>query len=308
MKALVIAEGDNNSIKRASLACITAARQLADQIDVLLINADDEQAKQATQLEHVNHVDHYPLPLLAQQVDAIVLQRYRDFPYILSAATTNGKQWIPRIAAKLDVSPLSDITAVIDESTFQRRIYAGNAVISVKSLDATKVMTVRSTAFSPATTDPTKCASLNTLTAIDSDPRVKSLGTTSTPSERPALSAANIIVSGGRAFSNSQQFNDVLHPLATQLQAAIGASRAAVDAGFMSNDYQIGQTGKVVAPQVYFAIGISGAIQHLAGMLDSQLIIAINKDPNANIHRVADYSLVGDLFTIVPELTAKLRG
>ena len=305
MKTLVLVEFDQQQAKRASLACISAAGQLSEHIDLLCINAQHNDVKKVSQLDHISAVYHYPHDILTQEIDQLVDAIEQQYDYILAAATSTGKQVIPRIAIRRDVSPLSEVISIRDTETFQRAIYAGNALITVRSLDPIKVMTIRSTCFN-LPSEGNNNATITTLTALPASVQARLLQKETSHSERPALSSANIVISGGRGFKDADQFHALLSPLATQLNAAIGASRAAVDAGYMSNDFQIGQTGQVVAPKIYFAIGISGAIQHLAGMLDSQVIIAINKDANANIHRFADYSLIGNLSLIIPELTEKL--
>ena len=310
MKALVLIEADQDGIKRSSLATINAASQLTDHIDLLITGQHpDHIATEAATLASVNTVFTNRHPAyhhgLATNSSALVASLAPAYSFILTAATTHGKNIMPRVAATLDVAQLSDITAIIDQDTFKRPIYAGNVIVTVKSLDSIKVITVRSTCFN-ANLKRNNQAEIVELDTVFETTAEQFISRHTSRTDQPKLTSADIIVSGGRAFKDSKHFSQLLTPLATKLGAAIGASRAAVDAGFISNDFQIGQTGKVVAPNVYFAIGISGAIQHLAGILDSNIIVAINKDPNANIHTIASYSLVGDLFAIVPELTDKL--
>jgi electron transfer flavoprotein alpha subunit len=242
---------------------------------------------------------------LAENVAAQVLALAGNYSHILFPATASGKNIAPRVAAHLDVAQLSDITKVISADTFERPIYAGNAIATVQALDATKVITVRTTGFDPAAATGGSAA-VETATAVADEGKSKFLGSEIAKSDRPELTAAKIIVSGGRALGSAEKFNEVMTPLADKLGAALGASRAAVDAGYAPNDWQVGQTGKIVAPQLYIAAGISGAIQHLAGMKDSKVIVAINKDPEAPIFSVADYGLEADLFEAVPELIKAL--
>ena len=310
MTALVIAEHDHALLKGTTLNTVTAALQCGGDVHVLLAGHNaTEAAKQAAQIAGVAKVLHADGPQLAEQlgenVAAQVLALAKDYSHILFPATAHGKNVAPRVAAKLDVAQISDIIKVESPDVFERPIYAGNAIAVVQSADNVKVITVRTTGFDPA-------AATGGNAAVESIPAVADSGQSSfvrrevTKSDRPELTAAKIIVSGGRAMGSSDKFNEVLTPLADKLGAALGASRAAVDAGYAPNDWQVGQTGKIVAPQLYVACGISGAIQHLAGMKDSKVIVAINKDPEAPIFQVADYGLVGDLFQIVPELTAKI--
>jgi electron transfer flavoprotein alpha subunit len=250
-----------------------------------------------------------PLPqqhkLLAAQVLAIAQGGASSYSHILFPSTASGKNTAPRVAAKLDVAQISDITKVINANTYERPIYAGNAIATVQSADATQVLTVRTTGFDPAAATGGSAA-VEAITAVADSGKSQFKGSEIAKNDRPELTAAKIIVSGGRALGSAEKFNEVMTPLADKLGAAIGASRAAVDAGYAANDWQVGQTGKIVAPQLYIAAGISGAIQHLAGMKDSKVIVAINKDPEAPIFGVADYGLVADLFVAVPELTASL--
>jgi electron transfer flavoprotein alpha subunit len=310
MTALVIAEHDNLSIKGATLNTVAAAAQCGGDVHVLVAGhnaqATAQAAAQIAGVAKVLHADGEALAHgLAETLAAQVLALAPGYSHILFPSTASGKNTAPRVAALLDVAQVSDASKVISPDTFERPIYAGNAVATVQSLDATKVITVRTTGFDPA-------AATGGSAAVESVPAVADGGTSRfvgseiAKNDRPELTAAKVIVSGGRALGSSDKFNEVLTPLADKLGAALGASRAAVDAGYAPNDWQVGQTGKIVAPQLYVAIGISGAIQHLAGMKDSKVIVAINKDPEAPIFSVADYGLEADLFTAVPELLAAL--
>ncbi len=320
MAALVIAEHDNHTVKGATLNTVTAALQCGGEVHVLIAGADAGAAAAAaahimgvTKVLHADgaHLDHG----LAENVAAQVLALASAYSHLLFPATAAGKNVAPRVAAKLDVGQISDITKVEGSGqegsgqksadTFERPIYAGNAIATVQSLDAIKVITVRTTGFDPAAATGGS-ASIEIVSAVADAGRTVFVGSEIAKNDRPELTAAKIIVSGGRALGSSDKFNDVLTPLADRLGAALGASRAAVDAGYAPNDWQVGQTGKIVAPQLYIAAGISGAIQHLAGMKDSKVIVAINKDPEAPIFSVADYGLEADLFVAVPELVKAL--
>jgi electron transfer flavoprotein alpha subunit len=309
MTALVIAEHDNASIKGATLNTVTAAAALGD-VHVLVAGhnaaAAAAAAAQIAGVAKVLHADSAALAEgLAENVAAQVLALASGYSHLLFPATAAGKNVAPRVAALLDVAQLSDVTKVISADTFERPIYAGNAIATVQSGDATKVITVRTTGFDPAAATGGSAAVESVSASADSG-KSSFVGREVTKSDRPELTAAKIIVSGGRALGSNDKFMEVLTPLADKLGAALGASRAAVDAGYAPNDWQVGQTGKIVAPQLYIAAGISGAIQHLAGMKDSKVIVAINKDPEAPIFSVADYGLEADLFTAVPELVAAL--
>ena len=309
MAALVIAEHDNASIKGATLNTVTAAAQLGE-VHVLVAGANAAAAAAAAAqiagVTKVLHADGASLADgLAENLAAQVLAVAGGYSHLLFPATASGKNVAPRVAAKLDVAQVSDITRVVSADTFERPIYAGNAVATVQSLDAVKVITVRSTGFDAAAATGGSAAVETVAAAADSG-KSAFVGREVTKSDRPELTAAKIIVSGGRALGSSEKFDEVLTPLADKLGAALGASRAAVDAGYAPNDWQVGQTGKIVAPQLYVACGISGAIQHLAGMKDSKVIVAINKDPEAPIFQVADYGLEADLFAAVPELVKTL--
>ena len=310
MTALVIAEHDNASIKGATLNTVAAAAQCGGDVHVLIAGHNaGPAAAAAAQIAGVAKVIHadaeYLAHGLAENMAAQVLAIASNYSHILFPATASGKNIAPRVAAKLDVGQISDITKVIAADTFERPIYAGNAIATVQSADATKVITVHTTGFDPAAATGGSAAVETSAAQADSG-KSTFLGSEIAKSDRPELTAAKIIVSGGRALGSAEKFNEVMTPLADKLGAALGASRAAVDAGYAPNDWQVGQTGKIVAPQLYVACGISGAIQHLAGMKDSKVIVAINKDPEAPIFSVADYGLEADLFTAVPELIKAL--
>ena len=309
MSILVIAEHDNAELKASTLNTVAAAQAIGGEIHVLVAgSACDSVAQAAAAVDGVTKVRvadaaHYE-DQGAENVAALVVANADGYTHILAPATTFGKNVLPRVAASLDVAQLSDIIAVDSPDTFERPIYAGNAIATVQSADAVKVISVRTTAFDAAGTggsaavEPLEAAADTGLTTL--------VGRELTKSERPELGAAGVIVSGGRGLGSSEKYHELLEPLADKLGAALGASRAAVDAGYVPNDYQVGQTGKIVAPQLYVAVGISGAIQHLAGMKDAKVIVAINKDEEAPIFQVADYGLVADLFVAVPELTKAL--
>jgi electron transfer flavoprotein alpha subunit len=310
MTSLVIAEHDNASIKGATLNTVTAAAKCGGDVHVLVAGHNaGEAAKQAAQIAGVSKVIHaegeHFAHGLAENVAAQVLAIAGAYSHILFPATASGKNIAPRVAAKLDVGQISDVTKVDSPDTFERPIYAGNAIAIVQSLDEKKVITVRTTGFDPAATTGGSAA-VEKANATPDSGKSKFEGNEIAKNDRPELTAAKIIVSGGRALGSAEKFNEVMTPLADKLGAALGASRAAVDAGYAPNDWQVGQTGKIVAPQLYIAAGISGAIQHLAGMKDSKVIVAINKDPEAPIFAVADYGLEADLFTAVPELIKAL--
>jgi electron transfer flavoprotein alpha subunit len=310
MTSLVIAEHDNASIKGATLNTVTAAVACGGDVHVLVAGHNAAAAAQAAAqiagVAKVIHADSEALAHgLAENVAAQVLAIAGNYSHILFPATAGGKNVAPRVAAKLDVAQISDITKVESADTFERPIYAGNAIATVQSTDATKVITVRTTGFDAAAATGGAAAVESAAAQADSG-KSSFKGSEIAKNDRPELTAAKIIVSGGRALGSSEKFNEVMTPLADKLGAAIGASRAAVDAGYAANDLQVGQTGKIVAPQLYVACGISGAIQHLAGMKDSKVIVAINKDPEAPIFSVADFGLEADLFVAVPELTNAL--
>ena len=307
MAALVIAEHNNLSLKSATLNTVAAALQCDPEVDVLVAgNSSDAAVAAAAQIAGVRKVIQVDAPSLADQLAeplaAQILSIASNYSHILAPATANGKNVLPRVAAKLDVAQLSDITKVVSVDTFERPIYAGNAMATVQSGDTVKVITVRTTGFDPVAAAGGS-AVIEKVAAVESAGKSSFVGRELTKSDRPELTAAKIIVSGGRGLGSGEKYQELVVPLADKLGAALGASRAAVDAGYVPNDYQVGQTGKIVAPQLYIAVGISGAIQHLAGMKDSKVIVAINKDPEAPIFSVADYGLVADLNTAVPELT-----
>jgi electron transfer flavoprotein alpha subunit len=310
MTTLVIAEHDNASLKGATLNTVTAAMACGGDVHVLVAGenaaAVAQAAAQIAGVAKVLHADGAALKNgLAENLAAQVLAVASNYSHIVFPATASGKNAAPRVAAKLDVAQISDITKVVSADTFERPIYAGNAIATVQSSDAVKVITVRGTGFDAAAATGGSAA-VETVAAVADSGKSSFVGSELSKSDRPELTAAKIIVSGGRALGSSEKFDEVITPLADKLGAAIGASRAAVDAGYAPNDLQVGQTGKIVAPQLYIACGISGAIQHLAGMKDSKIIVAINKDPEAPIFSVADYGLEADLFTAVPELVKAL--
>ena len=306
MSILVIAEHDNNELKGSTLNTVTAASEIGGDVSVLVVGSDSSTvAEQASKISGINSVIHVDDPIyknfLAEDLGNLVVSVADGFSYILAPATTFGKNFLPRVAAKLDVQQISDIISVEDADTFKRPIYAGSCIATVKSTDTVKVITVRTTAFD-ASPMIDSSVTVNSGAVVDSLKNASFVSDEIAESDRPELTAADVIVSGGRALGSSENF-EIIEALADKLGAAVGASRAAVDAGYVPNDYQVGQTGKIVAPNLYIAIGISGAIQHLAGMKDSKVIVAINKDEDAPIFQVADYGLVGDLFEAVPELT-----
>ncbi|MCL6263606.1 electron transfer flavoprotein subunit alpha/FixB family protein [Craterilacuibacter sp. RT1T] len=309
MAILVIAEHDNQSLKAGTLNTITAATKLGGDVHVLVAGAAcaaaADAAKSVAGVAKVLVADAAQYAHgLAENLAPLVVDLAKAYSHVLAPASSFGKNLLPRVAALLDVAQISEISAIESADTFVRPVYAGNVLATVQSSDAIKVITVRTTAFEAAAGG--GAAALENI-AAGADAQLSTfVGAELTKSDRPELGAAKIIVSGGRALGSDAQFKAVIEPLADKLGAAVGASRAAVDAGYAPNDYQVGQTGKVVAPQLYFAVGISGAIQHLAGMKDSKVIVAINKDEEAPIFQVADYGIVGDLFTVVPELMAEL--
>jgi electron transfer flavoprotein alpha subunit len=311
MTTLVIAEHDNASLKAATLNTVTAATQCGGPVHVLVAGHNAAAAAAAAAriagVSKVLHIDAEALAHgVAENLSAQVLALAASYSHLLFTATAFGRNVAPRVAAKLDVGQVSDITKVISADTFERPIYAGNAVATVQSLDAIKVITVRATGFDAAAQTESATGAIESVAAVDVPGATSYLGSEIAKNDRPELTAAKIIVSGGRALGSKEKFHEILTPLADKLGAAIGASRAAVDAGYAANDLQVGQTGKIVAPQLYIAVGISGAIQHLAGMKDSKVIVAVNKDPEAPIFSVADYSLEADLFVAIPELVAAL--
>ncbi|GAC1374752.1 MAG: FAD-binding protein [Aquirhabdus sp.] len=310
MAILVYAEHDNVSLKSATLNVVAAAQAIGGDVHVLVAGQGAQAAADAAaKIAGVSKVllaDNAAYAhQLAENVSLLVASVGKGYSHILAAATSTGKNFLPRVAALLDVSQISEITKVISADTFERPIYAGNAIATVQSSDAIKVISVRGTGFDPVAATGGSAA-IEAVAEVDDAGKSTFVSEALAKSERPELSAARIVVSGGRGMGNGENFDTVLVPLVDKLGAAMGASRAAVDAGFVPNDLQVGQTGKIVAPDLYIAVGISGAIQHLAGMKDSKVIVAINKDEEAPIGAVADYFLVGDLFQIVPELTSKL--
>ena len=310
MASLVLVEHDNTEIKGATLSAVTAAQKVGDDVHLLLAGSgSDMAAEAATQISGVTKVLHVDSPeysaSLAENIAPLIEKVAADYTHIWAPANTFGKNVMPRVSAVLDVQQISDISAVIDDKTFERPIYAGNAIATVESVDTKKIITVRATAFDAAAADGGS-AEVVKIDASGESGLSSYLGSELSKSERPELTAADIIISGGRGMQSGDNFA-MLEKVADKLEAAVGASRAAVDAGFVPNDYQVGQTGKIVAPELYIAVGISGAIQHLAGMKDSKVIVAINKDEEAPIFQVADYGVVGDLFELVPELEQKLN-
>ena len=306
MNILVVAEHNNNELKGSTLNTVSAATQIGGDITLLVVGFESSTAaEQGSKIEGVKSVIHVDdliyKNFLAEDLSNLVVSVADGFNYILAPATTFGKNFLPRVAAKLDVQQISDIISVESEDTFKRPIYAGSCIATVKSSDTVKVITVRTTAFDAAQVSDSS-VSVDQGSVVDSLNKTNFVSDEIAESDRPELTAAEVIVSGGRALGSSDNFK-IIEDLADKLGAAVGASRAAVDAGYVPNDYQVGQTGKIVAPNLYIAIGISGAIQHLAGMKDSKVIVAINKDEDAPIFQVADYGLVGDLFEAVPEIT-----
>ncbi|MCG8505863.1 MAG: FAD-binding protein [Sphingomonadales bacterium] len=309
MTSLVLAEHDNAALKEATYHTVTAAKALPGDVHVLVAGSGSgavaEAAAKIDGIAKVLHADDaaYAHPL-AEALSPLMVGLANGYDAILAPATTTGKNIMPRVAAKLDVAQISDITAIVSEDTFERPIYAGNAIATVKSADAKKVITVRGTAFDSAPAEGGSAA-IENIPAAEQRAKSEFVRAELSESERPELTSAKIIISGGRGMGSGENFH-LIEKVADKLGAAVGASRAAVDAGFVPNDYQVGQTGKIVAPELYIAVGISGAIQHLAGMKDSKIIVAINKDEEAPIFQVADYGLVADLFEAVPELEQAL--
>jgi electron transfer flavoprotein alpha subunit len=312
MTTLVIAEHDNAELKASTLHALTAARQIGEPVHVFIAGfGAGSAASAAANLEGVEKVLHaeaeHLAAGLAENLEPTVVSVAQQYSHLVFPASAFGKNVAPRVAAKLAVSQISDITAVVSADTFERPIYAGNAIATVQTTDELKVLTVRVSAFEASNRDAGTNAPIEQVEAAPDRELSSLVSRELTKLERPELTAAKVIVSGGRGLGSGEQYKAILEPLADRLEAALGASRAAVDAGFVPNDYQVGQTGKIVAPDVYIAVGISGAIQHLAGMKDSKTIIAVNKDPEAPIFSVADVGLVGDLFEVVPELVSKLN-
>lgn len=309
MTVLIIAEHDNQELKSATLSLITAALQLSDNVDVLVAgfqcNNVVESLSKVSSIANILLADHACFEhQLAESVTPLVIDLASNYTAVMAAASTTGKNLLPRVAALLDVAQISEITGIVSSDTFIRPIYAGNALATVQSSDPIKVITVRSSSFEEVLMG-SEVANIITLENIVEQDKSIFVSENISQSERPDLSSANIVISGGRGLGSAENFK-MLEQLADKLGAAIGASRAAVDAGYVGNDLQVGQTGKVVAPDLYIAVGISGAIQHLAGMKESKVIVAINKDADAPIFQVADYGLVADLFTVIPEIEALL--
>jgi len=309
MSILVIAEHDNTSLSPATLNTISAAKEIGSDIDILVAGSGCANVgKEASQIPHVKSIllaDSIEYKdFIAENISTLIISLSKDYTHLMAPSTTTGKNFMPRVAALLDVMQISDIIKVVDESTFQRPIYAGNALSTVKSSDNIKIITVRSTSFEVSENSGGN-AEIKSINGTGETDKSKFLKSELSSSERPELTSAKIVVSGGRGMQDGSNFG-MLEKVADKLGAAVGASRAAVDAGFVPNDYQVGQTGKVVAPELYIAVGISGAIQHLAGMKDSKVIVAINKDEDAPIFQVADYGVVTDLFDAIPELDSKL--
>jgi len=309
MRVLVIAEHDNAALKPSTLNTISAAKKLTDDVDLIICGFEcDNVSTEAASIDalknvHICNSEHLKYQL-SEDVTQIVVSNAKNYSHLLAPATTFGKNLMPRISALLDAQQISDIIEVIDDCTFKRPIYAGSCIATVKSNDEIKVITIRATAFDPCTNEGGNAEIIN-IDPIDSKGQSEFVSEELAKSDRPELTAADIIISGGRGMQSGDNFH-LLETIADKLGAAVGASRAAVDAGFVPNDYQVGQTGKIVAPNLYIAVGISGAIQHLAGMKDSKIIVAINKDEDAPIFQVADYGLVDDLFTALPELAEQI--
>lgn len=311
MTVLILVEHDNKLLKPVNLSALTAAKQLGNAVDVLIVghNCDSvvEQAKKMLDVKQILVADAPDYQhQLAENIAPLLAELAKSYDSVLAPATTYGKNILPRTAALLNVAMISDVIKIVSPDTFVRPIYAGNALATIKSRDKIKLLTARTTAFSPASTKPTVAVDVQKVTQIMANSLSEFVGQQLTVSARPELTDARIVVSGGRGLKSAENFKQ-LENLADSMGAAVGASRAAVDAGFAPNDYQVGQTGKVVAPDLYIAIGISGAIQHLAGMKDSKVIVAINSDPDAPIFQIADYALVGDLFKLLPELQEELK-
>jgi len=309
MKTLIVAEHDNESLKPATLNAVAAAQQFGGDVDILVVGSGcqgvADAAASVAGVAGVLSADNVVYEhQLAENVSLAIADLAAGYDCVMAAATANGKNFMPRVAALLDVAQISDITGIIDADTFERPIYAGNVMATVKSSDAKKVITVRTTAFDAVAAEGGTAVVQQVDVAHDAGVS-RFVGEEVAVSDRPELTAASVVISGGRGMQNGDNFS-MLEGIADKLNAAIGASRAAVDAGFVPNDYQVGQTGKIVAPDLYIAVGISGAIQHLAGMKDSKVIVAINKDEDAPIFQVADYGLVADLFSALPELEAAL--
>ena len=311
MKILIISEHDNTNLKSSTLSCVTAANKISSDVEILILGNDcDSVVKSAQRVSGIKQVNYFSDQLFAHQVaedlteTIINFANKYEFTHIMSPSGTFGKNLLPRISALLDVQQISDVTKIIDHETFERPIYAGNAILTLKSSDKIKVITVRGTCFEPADLDG-NIESIKHEVESSSKNKVEFLKHELSDSDRPELTSAKVVISGGRGMQNGDNFK-LLEGIADKLGAAVGASRAAVDAGFVPNDWQVGQTGKIVAPDLYIAVGISGAIQHIAGIKDSKFIVAINKDEEAPIFNFSDYGLVGDLFDVLPKLEEKL--
>jgi len=309
-KILILAEHDHQSLKLSTHHTVTAATQLGNEIDMLIVGHECQQAAEKAGLfSSIKHVlladDAVYAHQLAENVAPLIAELAKNYDYVLTAATTFGKNILPRAAALMNLALIADVSKIISADTFERPIYAGNAIATVKSSDRIKMLTIRTTAFALAKESDSPLASIQNVSTVIANSLSRFEHQSLTQSARPELTAARVVISGGRGLKSAENFH-LLEKIADRLNAAVGASRAAVDAGFAPNDYQVGQTGKVVAPDLYIAVGISGAIQHLAGMKDSKVIVAINNDPEAAIFQVADYGLVGDLFRILPELENEL--
>ncbi|WP_029603983.1 FAD-binding protein [Kozakia baliensis] len=303
MTSLVLIEAEGNTIKPASRSAVAAAKRFGE-VDVLLVGENGAEA--AAKLEGIVRVLHADsTPLLAETIAALIADRAGDYDHIVSAATAYGKNVLPRLAGLLDVQPITEVVEIMDAETFVRPIYAGNALATVRSTDAKKVLTIRNANFEAVALGDSASAPIEKISAAVEVPDAEYIGIEVSHSDRPELESARVVISGGRGLKDAANFK-LLEPIADKLNAAIGASRAAVDAGFAPNEMQVGQTGKIVAPELYIAVGLSGAIQHLAGMKDSKVIVAINMDPEAPIFSVADYGLVGDLFEVLPQFQAAL--
>ena len=311
MKILIISEHDNTNLKSSTLSCVTAANKITSEVEILILgNNCDSVVKSAEKVSGVKQVNYFSDQLFAHQVaedlteTVINFAKKYEFTHIMSPSGTFGKNLLPRISALLDVQQISDVTKIIDHETFERPIYAGNAILTLKSSDKIKVITVRGTCFEPADFNG-NVNSIKHEVESSSKNKVEFIKHELSDSDRPELTSAKVVISGGRGMQNGDNFK-LLEGIADKLGAAVGASRAAVDAGFVPNDWQVGQTGKIVAPDLYIAVGISGAIQHIAGIKDSKFIVAINKDEEAPIFNFSDYGLVGDLFEVLPKLEEKL--
>lgn len=305
MTALVLIETENGKIRQAARSAVTAARRFGE-VDILLFSPEGESgAEEAASLPGVRKVYHVAARPMAETAASLVAERAGDYSHIVAPASSMGKNVLPRAAGLLDVQPITDVVEIVDDATFVRPIYAGNALATVRSEDSVKLLTVRGSSFAPIQNGEGEKAPIETLESPVAD-HARFVRLELVESDRPDLESARIVISGGKGLKDAAHFHALLEPVADKLKAAIGASRAAVDSGFAPNEMQVGQTGKIVAPELYIAVGLSGALQHLAGMKDSRVIVAINMDPDAPIFRVADYGIVGDLFEILPQLEKSL--